>query len=454
MVIPDVFLKARAWPLHGILLFCYIATVFSNWPGHYSVDSIVQLFEGETNYYYSLQPPLMSKLLGILTVQMGHGAFIALNSFLFYLAIHLLVHSYQLKSNLLRCFLLAAICLNPVVLIYNGIVWKDVFFANLALLGFSIASLINSARRWPLVLSLACYAWAALIRQNGLVVSVMGLALIALRLQPSPVKPSRMARDFALLCIGLLVVVIATRSWVVSTQIKKTPGEYAMGTVVVLRYDIAGIVAGKGVASAAILSAHGVDPKAAISRAKEVYTPLRLDTLNSFNRTIPEKVIGSLWTDLVSAFPMAYLAHKWRVWAALVAPESVKLCLPFHVGIASETLDILRQLNVPFHFPDGFLPEASSYSSTLFRYGSSASFLFYNWFWLGMALLLLIAGIWRGEMTVAVMAGAAVLFSLSFFAIGVACDFRYLYFTVISSLVSSLLLTSKRSGKQVDGSGP
>src|SRR5262245_7124097 len=54
-------------------------------PGHMSVDSVVQLFEGRTGVSESFHPPLMSLLLGVFdAIVPGTGVYVAFNVLLLF----------------------------------------------------------------------------------------------------------------------------------------------------------------------------------------------------------------------------------------------------------------------------------------------------------------------------------------------------------------------------------
>src|SRR4029453_527981 len=126
-------------------------------PGHMSYDSLVQLDEGFTRKYYSWNPPGFSLFLGQSYALFGGTAGALLIS-----QALLLVATYRLAAApsapvALRLCAFVSVLAVPIVIIYAGILWKDVFFAHLALMGFAV--LQRAPAGGSICSALRCY-WA------------------------------------------------------------------------------------------------------------------------------------------------------------------------------------------------------------------------------------------------------------------------------------------------------
>jgi hypothetical protein len=157
----------------GTIVAGALAVIVLDWPGHLSYDSVIQLLEGRTGVYGTWHPPVMSWLLGLDdAVLPGTGLFVFLDMAVVFGAFLSLL---RLGSKITwAAAALAVLCmLSPQFLIYQGIVWKDVLFADAAVAGF--VCLAHAAHDWSairarialIVLAFAFFVLAALARSVG-----------------------------------------------------------------------------------------------------------------------------------------------------------------------------------------------------------------------------------------------------------------------------------------------
>ncbi len=166
----------------AVLAAGFVLTVALSWPGHLSYDSIVQLHDGRSRSYHSWHPPVMAWLLGLGdAVLRGSGLFVLFDAALLFASLLSLLRLGQRVSPVAAGAALVVVLL-PQVLLYQAIVWKDVLFADAAVLGF--ACLAQAEARWPrgrfawIAAAFPAFALAALTRQNGAI--VLGLGAVAL----------------------------------------------------------------------------------------------------------------------------------------------------------------------------------------------------------------------------------------------------------------------------------
>ena len=156
---------------------------------------MLQLLEGRQGVYDNWHPPVMSFILGVCD-QLVTGAtlFLVFNALLAYGALASIMAATGRSPWIAP--LAAAVCVSlPQLFIMQGIVWKDVLFANAALAGFTL--IFHAARRWEqrrvrailLAAAVGCLTLATLTRQNGVLI----FCPPGRRLGPSP-TPRRRAR--------------------------------------------------------------------------------------------------------------------------------------------------------------------------------------------------------------------------------------------------------------------
>ena len=432
-------------PVVGLCGVLWLITVRLNWPGHYSVDSIVQLAEGMTGFYVSFNPPGMSIVLGEVSRWGGHGAFMALSAGLYFTALaRLLLRGWPgLRRGWPMLLLATCIALSPVTLIYNGTVWKDVFCANLLLLAFVLVPAPRALRPWPAIASaILLAAVAARVREHGAIAAMVLIAYAAWTLDPRTGRwPVRGRRVLQLggLWLGLTLAL----GGLIASQVVEAPAS-GKGWRIAMRFEIAGMVFHSRHPEA-VLTRFGIDPDAAMKAVHEAYTPQRVDTLGAFtatlNRTKP--ALLPLWWALLREEPLSLWRHKTAAAGELLGRRTDSRCLPAHVGVSVEAMDILRR-NMPYDFPPGFLPIRSVYTQQLYNYRQWGLAAFTGWPYALLLVAALSLGLQRRNALASSLALAGLLYVASFVVAGLACDFRYQYFGVAASLFAGLALCQRR----------
>src|SRR5690349_9235184 len=114
----------------GLILAGYGLSMAASLPGHLSYDSVIQLLEGRSGAYSGWHPPVMSWLLGLSdAVVPGAGLFVTGSAALLFgslLSLLWIPRKVSWMAPVVALFLI----LTPQLLLYQGIVWKDVLFAN------------------------------------------------------------------------------------------------------------------------------------------------------------------------------------------------------------------------------------------------------------------------------------------------------------------------------------
>ena len=147
-----------------------------NLPGQLSYDSVSQLFDGRFGSYNSWHPAVMAWLLGLFdAVVPGTGLFVGFEAVLVGAAFAL---SLGRNAGWTAAALALGIMLTPQLLLFQGIVWKDVLFADSYVLAFAL--LARGAREQRPVrlvlfgLFFLFLSLAGLARQNGLLLLPFG----------------------------------------------------------------------------------------------------------------------------------------------------------------------------------------------------------------------------------------------------------------------------------------
>ena len=443
-----------------VILTGFAATVWLNWPGHLSYDSILQLAQGRTGVYSTWHPPVMAWLLGMGdAVVPGTGLFVVFQAMLAFGALAGVLLLAPERAGWSAAAMAVAIVLSPQLLIYQGIVWKDVLFADAGVAGFvclALAAKIWDAprRRWPLLSgSSLLLALAALARQNGLL--LLPFAAIALGWIAACKGRPRIAA--ALLGGGYLVALVLFVFGVSLLLNLRSDGE--SGPVEQFRllqvYDLAGAVAREPDFPLPALADDDPELEQALRQnSARLFTPVRNDPLASAPamqgpmNTLDDDALGADWWSLVLRHPWLYLKIRAADFAWVAFTPDIVACRPVFTGIEGPA-DVLRGL--------GMAPRRDARDLALERYGKA---------FLGTPVLshipfaiTAIAGIWlllrrrrAADIAMAAMLGGALAFAASFFAISISCDYRYLYALDLSAMVALLYLALEP--KSVFEAGP
>ncbi len=443
---PTSAARQRDWPrmaAAAVLVAGCVISLTLNWPGQLSYNSVIQLHDGRTGHYNSWHPPVMAWMLGLAnSLVPGPGLFIVFDTSLMFASLLSVLWIAGRVSWAMAG--VAAICAAlPQVVLYQGIVWKDVLFADAAIAGF-VCLAVAGARwgqeslRWGLLCAaFVCLGLATLARQNGAIVLAAG-ALAAAWIARS----NGWRWSLALACGsgalgGALCVIIAANA-ALADRTTGTPGP--QGQIKLLQlYDLIGEVSVDPALSLDRLS--HVNPRLEnIIRSDGVrlYTASRNDTL----ATSPDlqiafvntsaAALASQWWDTLLNHPTDYLAVRARVFAwVFFTPDPVQ-CDAYYAGVNGPP-NYLRDLGLK----PQFRPQDRALSNYAALFTRTPVFSRAGYAILALALLTFL--IWRrrpADIAIVFLLAGALVFVGSFFVISIACDYRYLLFLDLSAMVA------------------
>jgi hypothetical protein len=427
----------------------FVFSVALNWPGHLSYDSVVQLLEGRTARYGNWHPPVMSWLLGALdAVIPGTGLFVVVEAALLFGALGLSAILPR-KPSWLQAAIVAAAIFTPQWILYPGIVWKDVLFA--ASVSFAFVCIALAAERWSelrertvlLLVATLLLVLGALARQNGIV--VLPIAAAALGWIAWQIGGRAKILNTIFWGVGfftVLLLVTASAWFALQTRVVGQTGPAGQFRLLDT-YDLAGAIHDDPKLELAILDDDDEVLEAQMrGDAARLYTPQRNDTLASSRtlqaalRRADDSTIPSQWWAFVRARPGLYLKVRWDAFRwVLFTPESLA-CRPIFAGVTGPP-QVLEALGMKGRFDarDGVL---MAYGATF-----AGTPVLSHALYLAIAsasLLILLRRRRAPDIAVVAMLASALLFTLSFFVISIACDYRYLYFVDMSAVLALVYL--------------
>jgi hypothetical protein len=427
--------------LRIVLAAGLVLMLAANLPGHLSFDSVAQLYEGHFHVRDTWGPAIYAWLLGLFdAVIPGTALYVTASGLLFFASLAGLAAA-KGRVSWLSVAAAALLVFTPQVLIYQGIVWKDVAFANTAI--GAAACLAQALARWEarrarwlfLAGALVLFAMAGLVRQNGVLVPLVGalaLGIVASR--------GNWLRGAAWTGGGLVAVlaVMQVMSIVCVPQYGAREKALNVGVKIVQNYDLVGAVTLDP--SYRLTYVEQADPTGAKiieTRGPANWSPDRIDWLNrdkgvdSALGQIPDEARTAQWRDLILRHPGLYLTIRWQDFSWTFLTPVIDRCLPVYTGLDAPA-DKMQ--------PMGLIHRYSPADQQLVNYDT--------WFmdtpiqrhWAYAAIALIVAGVLLlrrrpEDYAVAALMLGALGVTASFFIITIACDYRYLYILDLSALV-------------------
>ena len=432
--------------VRGLLIAAFLVMLAGAMPGHLSPDSISQLYEGRTGTRETWGPAAYASVLAAFdSVVPGTALYLIGSGFVLFASL-LGLRGLRPKASWAAVPVALLFLVSPIILIFQGIVWKDILFANLAVAGFFL--LARASVSWPerrppwivLAVALLALALAAQVRQNGLITAPFAALALAWT-----VRGEGWRRSLIWGLGSFVAIVVASHLIGLASQPAKAGPDTAggVGIRILEQYDIIGAVAHDPTLTLTVFNAADPEAQSVIrARGAPLYTPVRIDYLDADPAVgavlwrQSDEVVRAQWLDIVLHHPGAYLAHRFDVFRWVFLTPKIDSCLPLFVGVDGPA-DTLKKLEIA--------PGKDASDRALYNYGT--------WFLDGplfshlsyAVTAVLVAGALllrrdRADVAIIALMVAALAFTASFFAISIACDYRYLYFLDLAAMTGLLYL--------------
>ncbi|HEX3945578.1 MAG TPA: hypothetical protein VHW69_15985 [Rhizomicrobium sp.] len=444
---PDGRSRAPAYATAAVMGTGFVFSMAANLPGTLSYDSVIQLLEGRTGVYSGWHPPVMSWLLGLSDWAMpGAALFVVAVALLFFASLLSLLWLAPRISWTAPA--VAALCmLMPQVVLYQGIVWKDVLFADSAVAGFVALAHVslhwgNSRARYVLIaVAILCLTLAALTRQNGIVLLPFGAFALGWLARRSGLSSRQAWTAAAAFCACAIVLAICASALF---TLRTAPDRGAAKEIRILEfYDLIGGLSREPNLRLPELARRDHALLALMrSDGRTLYSPVRSDTLARSQRLqaalarAPDNILHRPWLNFVLQNPSLYLRERAEVFRWVFLTPDISICVPYVVGFRGP----------PQAMSDlGFSTRVSPRDKLMNRYGhalmrtplfSHVTFLLLAIFEIGLLL-------WRRsapDIAFASMLTGAIVFCASFFFISLACDYRYFYVLDLTALTALIYI--------------
>ncbi len=423
--------------LLGLVLVLWV-----DWPGLLSTDSVRQLTQALSGHFSDSYPPLMAWIWSwMLWFRHGLGGMLFMQNALFWSADAVLWA--ELGPARLAWVGVMAFGLLPPVLALTGMVWKDVQAASALLAAVALLVLLQRGRlgRWSLFPALLLLFYASAVRFNGIlaVTPLLWLWVSA---------GFRLERRWQGLAVAGLAVGLFGCAWALGrslvTEEDHLRQQYELHDVVALSVDT-----GTNLLPDAYW---GSERKLSLEEMTATYDPIEPSSLywpyrdqphfelvtNPRGVAPPERlvVLQSEWLRLLWPFRTRLLSHRWFLLTHLLGLRPEYVCYDYITEMHPNPMGIALA-----H------PRAQAWVSkalSFFRHG----LLYRGWLY----LLLLVGAtafaqrsrsrFLRG--TTLAIAASGVGSVLVYPVIGAGCDFRYLWWLMISALLCLFLAIAGR----------
>ena len=437
---------APRWAYRLVLLAALAGMIRLNWPGHFSVDSVLALHEGRFGLRETWNPAIFGWLLGGLDrIQPGAALALVLNGVLLF-GSWMLLPTLRPRAHWLGTVVALGVIALPQVLIYPAIVWKDVMFAVAAVAGFVVLALSVQSQsglgRWfGLILSALLFAIAGLLRQNGLILALpAALALAWATSAPGWARAVRTGLGWlaSVVALALILSIVAQPQGVGAPD-----GAGAKGIRLLQSYDLAAAATLQpGRATPNIDRAAPGVGNYLRDNAARIYSPERVDTMTAdpwlakHLPSVSRATIQADWFGLITGDPGLYLRGRWLAFQQVLATPEIDRCLPVHLGVTgpAKALSDLKMAR-----------RADAHDGQIYNYVTwfldtpAMSHLTYAVVAIGVFMLLMLRRDPADLIMASLMVGA-LGFAASFFVISIACDYRYLYVLDLAALTGVLYL--------------
>jgi hypothetical protein len=424
------------------LVIGFVLTLLVFYPGIMTFDSMYLHEYAIKGTMGDWQSPVMVRLWALIDpIAPGAGSMFLLIATTYWLGFGLLSLTLASRGRVVA-LLLPLLAITPPALALAGVIWRDVLFATCwllaASLAFAAAGRRPSIRVTGQILALALVVFGVLLRPNALLAAPI-LAAYTIWL-------SRMTlRRTAILYVPAVLVFFGAVQLVYYGMLH-AKREHPLQTVMI--FDLGGI---SHFAKANQFPVEWNETENAMLLDK-CYQPTmwdiywRLEPCDFVMRTLEREkglfgtpAISRAWLAAILHHPIAYLQHRSAFTWNFLAGDNLTM---WTAAIENPGKDVFTE-SAAF---GAFRAAHDALKPTPFMRAG---------FWLLTCIVL--CGIGRKRATpeaafVFAACGSAAVYVLTFYAVGVASDFRYGYWAVLAAMAGSVVLLASNRGDPVKNS--
>jgi hypothetical protein len=423
------------------VLLCGGGLMLTFWlfaPGIMNYDARYVYLDSLKGFYGDWQSPVMTWLWRTIEpVAPGSVGMFSLIAGLYWSGVGALVMALARRSFALA-ILFPLIAMSPPLLAFVGVIWRDVLMAALWLYAVAMVfAAAGSTQRLLVVQIAACLlvVLGVLIRPNAVAAAPL---LIAYIVWPWQFSFKRTALAF----VPIMIALAATVQFVYYGMLKATR-QHPLHSIIV--FDLGGIAHFSGANPFPVTWT----PDEMQRLRNDCYDPVAWNSYwNGTCKFVMEKVeheqklfgtpaLSRAWVDGVLSHPVAYIKHRLVFFGTFLFGEH----------LAMWTVDIERAPKIVFENRPRFMAFKRIHDSLL------PTPVFRGITWLLACLFLCVVG-WRMRTTAEGafalgVCGSGALYVLSYLPLGVACEFRYVYWAMLASAAGLVVVLLPKNDAKV-----
>lgn len=429
-------------PKHVALLIAatciagFALTLWVFWPGIMTFDARYIYADMTKGFYGDWQSPVMIVLWRLIDpIAPGTGSLLLLTVALYWLAFGVIALTVARRSPLLA-LLLPLVALSPPAFVFVGIIWRDVLLAIMWLL--AAALVFATAERGRLriamqVIALALLAVGVLLRPNALAAAPLLAAYILWPMRFAWKRTAILYVPAALALFGLVQVVYYGVLGATRQQPLHSIMVFDLGGISHFAKD--NVFPGAWTADETKLITDGCyQPLAWDIYWTQQPCSFVMEHLEKRDKIFATSALTEAWARALLRHPIAYLEHRTDFMATFLFGSQ-------NMTMWTRDLDDADKII----FADNpRLMALKAIHDTL-----KPTPVFFAGTWLLLDILIC-AFAWRRRETpeglfALGICGSAIVYVMTFYAVGVATDFRYAYFAVLAGLCGTVAVASRRT---------
>jgi len=407
-------------------------TIAIYYPGIMTFDAAVQLEQARSGLYTDNHPPIMAWLWSILDKLIpGSGGLFLFHILLFWVGWGIFISLYS-PNRPTAALMILLLGLFPSVFGLLPTVSKDISLGTTLVFICSLIALADKLNKaLPLVISLLFFFYASSVRHNSssAIIPLIIWAAVILHKITAP----RVLKRNSFVILVTLAAFLGLQGMTRLTNHLLTKGKSSFLVQHVFLFDLVGISLIRGEVRLPSYLNRPDNPWT-IQDFEKIFNPAVSDTIfqgsdppRRFSYSQNKMEIEELrryWIGAVTSDLSAYLTHRWNLFKYLIGFTQGRVCNPLGTAISYDPLNKnwLNKHEVTF------LKDISN------------SIIFRGWFYLSIAFFLLLYSL-------LLKSGEAFLISLSgwlhgsfYFIVSPSCHFRYLWWTVLSTMLAAVVI--------------
>jgi hypothetical protein len=418
-------------------MLCLIAF----YPGYMSPDSVDQWIQGRQWVFWDYHPPFMSAVWGILDrVFPGPFGMLVLHNAMFWGGAAIFWRCTWRKSILLGLGLITFAYLPPVLALLSTI-WKDVGMGSSLLMASALLYTANkTSTKAFLWLSPVFLFYGYAVRLNAspaILPLALWTAVIACRIVPGLKLRAKRFRFLPVVCGVIYFLIIALGANLATSILVKGRVTYPYQQVMLLDLSALSKTTDENLFPPHVRNYENFS----LEKVRDRYSPYTVNPLIYGDRppiklsTRPDEVaeVRASWLRAVWNHKWEYLKSRGQIFMHLSSFNEEGVAIPY-------------LLEGDFHNPAEFKSKHGTVSRIVNAYVSyfSQTVLFRGFLWITICLGSVYLSS-RGKLhedleTVFVLSTSGLLYALAYFFWTPSSEFRYLWWTVLSGIVSLLFL--------------